>query len=1141
MKKSLNADAAVICIFALVLASAVSSKAETLNIVPFGSMRLYSDQTGPLGETGDLSSFNRLYGSDGIDALGVFWWEARDIQRVVVVFSMPISGEVAAAVRLQYWQRSWPEAPPQMPAIEDQEDDLWQGRWITASTTVAVEGRMVTYSFRPMQVDENPAAGNLPEAVTYRRTLKLRLCFPFRPPVIEDMQIHSMSKIRKVSIRIVLNQSGRSTSFVKASLSLYNGHLEGLRGFHWQKTDRQLSNSSWSMNLNGRAKGAIALVTAVDELLPGSNEESIVTVHTDRSTFSFLVNDLRNGPISIPAYDVLIDQGTEKTAVHVPPKVGGNSIRQKISKEYEQDYGRARKDIPELDPTRRDPRHALQYVYLPLAADGSWQKFAVIWGGHILIDKKRTKAEGREYERCQWRGDELRWEIGTGLQPVYARGKDDCQVSFLNDYLPLVITRWQQKGLIYEQEAFATLLHGPLSPSDPRRDEQTPALLMMKLRLVNPSSRMDTAHVWLAGNQALSRISIDHGFIMDSVDPQPVIRAFYQSPAVAAGEVIETTDGSSVRSCFHQTIPLGANDSQTIYFCFPFVGDLPAQFQNDIRQLNYEREKDRVVSYWRDLVQPLCAFDVPESEFDQIGKSVMPHLRMSVTKDPRSGLYLVPAGTLGYGVYANEACFQIMLLDRLGDHRTAALYLEPFLQLQGSVPLAGDFSGDQKDVFYGVRVDSLYDLTAAPYNLDHGTVLWTLALHYLYTRDDGWLQHAAPHMKRAADWIIGQRHRTQTRDQRGDRDIHYGLLPAGRLEDAAEWQYWYAVNAYAYLGLSSTAAAFRQARLPEAEYYQEQASGYLADIRASVGRAMELAPVVRCRNQQYMPYVPSQAHQRQRAFGPKARYYDRYQRQVNPTLRQSATREVLYGPLVLVKAGIIDPADSAAEWILDDWEDNLTLSSSMNLNVHGWVDDDYWFSRGGMVFQANLQNPVQVYLKRHEIPAALRSLYNAFTACLYPDVNILAEEFRTWSHASGHYYKTPDEARFVDQLLDLLVLENRDELWLASGTPRRWLEPGQRIELIGATSQYGRVAFVLHSGQKAGKIEATVDLQLHSRPRTVSLFIRAPFSEPIASVQINGQPWKDWDNGNEVITLPVESGHYNVIVSYQNQSEPAGE
>jgi hypothetical protein len=105
------------------------------------------------------------------------------------------------------------------------------------------------------------------------------------------------------------------------------------------------------------------------------------------------------------------------------------------------------------------------------------------------------------------------------------------------------------------------------------------------------------------------------------------------------------------------------------------------------------------------------------------------------------------------------------------------------------------------------------------------------------------------------------------------------------------------------------------------------------------------------------------------------------------------------------------------------------------MHIHGEVEDEYWFSRGGMVFQPNLQNPIQAYLLRNEIPAAIRNLYNSMVACLYPDVNAFTEEYHKWGVGSGPMYKTPDEARFVNRVIDLLAMEAGDELWLASGTP----------------------------------------------------------------------------------------------------------
>ena len=188
---------------------------------------------------------------------------------------------------------------------------------------------------------------------------------------------------------------------------------------------------------------------------------------------------------------------------------------------------------------------------------------------------------------------------------------------------------------------------------------------------------------------------------------------------------------------------------------------------------------------------------------------------------------MVPAASFGYQVYANESAFQIVYLDKIGDHQTAASYLETFLKLQGTDPMPGTFTGNQSAVFHGGKVDNEYNYTSGPYNLDHGTVLWALGQHYLMSRDSVWLKHASPKMLQAADWIIEQRNQTKMMDKDGVPVLHYGLLPAGHLEDNADWGFWFAVNAYAYLGLHTTAEAFKKAGLPQAGRLEKEARDYL--------------------------------------------------------------------------------------------------------------------------------------------------------------------------------------------------------------------------------------------------------------------------------------------------------------------------
>jgi hypothetical protein len=506
---------------------------------------------------------------------------------------------------------------------------------------------------------------------------------------------------------------------------------------------------------------------------------------------------------------------------------------------------------------------------------------------------------------------------------------------------------------------------------------------------------------------------------------------------------------------------------------------------------------------------------------------------MSTTKDPKSGLFMVPAASFGYQVFSNESAFQIVYLDKIGDHRTAESYLETFLKLQGTDPMPGTFTGNQSAVFHGGKVDNEYNYTMGPYNLDHGTVLWALGQHFLMSSDSVWLKHASPKMLLAAEWIIEQRNQTKLMDKDGIPVLHYGLLPAGRLEDNQDWGFWFANNAYAYLGLFNVAEAFKKAGLPQAARLEKEAQNYLNDLKTSVKRTSELSPVVRLKNNTYVPFVPSRAYQRFRNFGPRqSGYYSRYGRNTSLTYRLSATREALYGPMILITTGILDPHDPLSEAILDDWEDNITLSSSLGQHIHGVVDDEYWFSRGGMVFQPNLQNPIQSYLLRNEIPAAIRSIYNSMVSCLYRDVNAFTEEYRRWGVGSGPMYKIPDEAKFVNRVCDMLVMDAGDELWLAPGTPKYWLEPGKIIKLYNAATIFGNISYELRNGNSPNTIEGSINLPENISADHVILFVHSPFEKPIKSVLVNGKEWKNWDRNKESIVLPKQSKKIEVVVSY---------
>ena len=947
-------------------------------------------------------------------SIGIQWDEERDVREVRVDYG----ASAPSGVSIEYWFRNWPYDPPKMPTIEDPVDDPWQGKWLRAKTVEHCNAGECIYSMEPLTDAENPRAKNLP-GVRYRRTLKIRLVFAASMPAYKSLRVFSEST--EAPIQIKVESAEKNPKF-----RVFNGLLRSVKP--------------------GANSGEFLLdVMASNPAPAGSHDITIVTVAAPARTFSFSVEDLRAGPISVPDFQARVALAGQTPHV-VPPRP---SIREMISKEPEQTYERASREIPKLDPWNREWGGAM---YMPLAADASWQKFAVEYGGNVFISKDNTKAKGREKARLQWEGDRTEWRIGTGAKP-YFREDHKSTARMLDGYLPVAIQTWTSDGLQYEEEAFATLLSGPLGPDDPGRSEQTPAILMLRLTAKNSGASVKTAHLSLEITPE-APLTIDAKRILAGGK----VRAEIDANAVIAGKTAQVE------------FQVPAAGSSAVVIKLPFVTDLDSEQAAQLEALDYDSQRTRIIDYWKTL-QPTARISVPEPKFMDLLKSVITHIHISVTKDPKSGLYMVPAASYVYSVFANEAAFQSLLLDTLGSTKRSTEYLETLMQLQGSQNFPGLQKGPPDAIFHGARVDEDYNYTASGYGLDHGTVTWVLAEHYLFTRDRAWLEHAWPHLRKAIDWIVEQRATTKQTSSDGEKSPDYGLLPASQLEDNSDWANWFAINGYAWAGLDRTAEALKDIGHPEADRIRREADAYREDLRSAVLRASQLSPVVRMRDGSYQPYVPVLPFRRLRLFGPiRMSYYSRYSMpDSKPLLRLGADRETLYGPMILLVLGLFRADEPIANWILNDWEDNQTLTSGMGMNIHGLTDDRFWFSQGGMVFQANLQNPIQVYLRRHEIPAAIRTLYNDFTACLYPDVNAFTEEFHQWKHGSGPFYKSPDEARFINRLRDMLVLEEGGSLWLASGAPRRWLESKEGIRVDGVLTYFGDVSYSMHAGSKAGR------------------------------------------------------------------------
>ena len=126
--------------------------------------------------------------------------------------------------------------------------------------------------------------------------------------------------------------------------------------------------------------------------------------------------------------------------------------------------------------------------------------------------------------------------------------------------------------------------------------------------------------------------------------------------------------------------------------------------------------------------------------------------------------------------------------------------------------------------------------------------------------------------------------------------------------------------------------------------------------------------------------------------------------------------------------------------------------------------------------------------------------------------------------------KREREKAMVSQMIDMLIDEQGDEVWLANGVPQRWLEVGQRVELSGVQTRFGEFSYVLEPGVETNTIEAEVTLPAGSP--VVRLFVRAPFGKPIRKVTVNDRLWTEWDAERQMVVLPKNEQKQRIIIYY---------
>ena len=513
--------------------------------------------------------------------------------------------------------------------------------------------------------------------------------------------------------------------------------------------------------------------------------------------------------------------------------------------------------------------------------------------------------------------------------------------------------------------------------------------------------------------------------------------------------------------------------------------------------------------------EPPVTIETPDEPVAQAWRLAYWHVKRRCVKEKEGDdyqFYIWPYKAL----LGQESWRIFMAMESLGEHELTRSGFEPWFRAQGQMVARGAFTDHD-----GALNVSGWDLNHAQ---GHGSMLYAMAQHYLLTGDKAWLTQHLPNLKAACEWT--ERQRQQWTRKAGPDSWSAGLIPPCEMGDYADWRSLYQTSVFYWRGLSAAAEAIGDVEPETGRRLRGQAEDFRRAIEKAVQRSVVLTPVIRVADGSYRRYIPPHPYLRGLCDAIS-----------NPFGSGHAGNLVMDGDLgsATLGVGVLGPNDPLMDELLDVVEDVIYHDNWMiqrHTKERMPNNPDAWFSVGGYYYQCGYSHSAMAHLYRDDVPNYLRSMFNQYATDVDPQK---AYQFREHPNRTGEGNggdKTFEVAAFLERLRAMFVMEGGQSLWLARATPRVWLEQGKRIAIKNAPSRFGTVSFEIVSDVDHGRIRATIDLKARKQPEPVLLRLRHPTAAPIRSVEVNGQPHKDFDPAKEVIRLENVNGTVKVEASY---------
>ncbi|UCG58760.1 MAG: hypothetical protein JSU70_04445 [Phycisphaerales bacterium] len=1055
-----------------------------------------ANETPILDNACDIAPFGFRVSDENGRWHGLRWAEPRKVRQVVIRFADGQSPPDPDVVTLQYWHRTW-DGKADPVHLErgaggvgwDAMDDWTNGKWIDAGAELNADASRWTFTLLPI-TDREIKSADTP-GVTYRKTLWIRLLSKRQLPPLDEMHVFAESSYLPLGVRIQFgtpaSASAKTAGAEVGHLEVYNGRLLNVRCSEGSSIsiDR---NMRWTLPSQSEGTIEADLLMASDPM-DARYDRTVVTVRTSHRPFSFAADEVAGGDrILVDDLGVLVTNKQDTTTLQayreaLRTNFRGKTVYDRVEDSHEQTLSRAWNDMPlkwPLNfvhglPGNRNTMRQHPNGEIDVTSVGRW------------FNLQRSK---RDSDRKLWEGDRLR--ISLGFPESTLRGGRRLK----DGYLPLLYTWWQDGPIYYEHTSILDALDADLSDVD----LDDPTVLLMRVRAVNVSDT-DTGSARLrfaSSSRRQDKLIVRHGQAVAHTSNGQRLRFVIDT----AGRGVFAEDGNVTA----WSAELGPGDTETLYVYVPSVTVTSEQEVKALQKRDFDADVKRVCSFWQKLTSKATQIQTPEPWINDFYKSHLRHLLINCFKELDSDLLHAHVGTFHYGVYPNESVMMISDLDRRGLHDHARRNLDSFLHYQGTVSMPGNFESSEGQ-FYGAGGHE-----TGGYNKSHGYVMWNMAEHWWMTRDRDWMERSADKLVKACDWVARERKATMRLGPDGSKQLEYGYLPSGSLEDVTDYWYWLATNSATVWGFRSLSSALADFGHPESERLEREARAYYDDFLRAITESRIRCPVVRLRDGTYVPKIPSRLYERGRAHG--------------------WLRETLEGALFLPAYNLLAPEAPETRWILKDYEDNLYISERYGYAIPAF--EQFWFSRGGFSMQANLLDGPLPYLWRDDIKHFVRAYFNGFASAFYPEIRMCNEHsLPGLGHPRGDHFKTSDEAQSTYWLRLMFVNEMGQDLYLGQAIPRYWLSHGNIVGIKRAPSHFGVLSFEFKSYAAENRIEVVLDPPSRNRPENIFVRIRHPRQRPIKSVTVNGMAYKRFDVDKEWIVLTGSvNGRQQIVVSY---------